>query len=269
MKTRRKNLRSKFGFSLAEVIATLTMGSIILVVVLGIYNQASQSAAAVTEKLNSSNLSSEVLQRIAEDLDNIIATNSDIIITTENKFEQGYPSSRMTIEKSFYDDKNQEQILEKIIWQSSYDFESLVPGLVIYRSHGGLSPEDKLLDNQKEIWERELFIPICDGVTFFKFQAIKYNRVYETWASQELPNAIVATISFAEPFEALDGTLDVFEEDKTTRTIVIDRIRRIGFTYVSQYNLNLTEDVNEVNEMPENMQDANNINQNSVMEIQS
>jgi len=260
MKTRRKKLRSKFGFSLAEVIATLTMGSIILVVVLGIYNRASQSAAAVTERLNSSNLSSEVLQRIAEDLDNIIATSSDIIITTENKFEQGYPSSRMTIEKSFYDDKNRRQILEKIIWQSSYDFESLAPGLVIYRSHGGLALEDKLLDNLKQIWERELFVPICDGVTFFKFQAIKNNYVYDTWTTQKLPNAIVATISFAEPFEALDGNLDVFDEDKTTRTIVIDRTRRMGFTYVTQYNLDLEEDVNDVNEMSENMQDPNNIN---------
>jgi prepilin-type N-terminal cleavage/methylation domain-containing protein len=260
METAGKTSRSIKGFSLAEVLATLTIGSIILVVVMSIYNRASQSAAAVTEKLNSSNFSSEVLQRIAEDLDNIIATSSDTTITIQNKFDQGYQVARMIIEKKFYDDRNEPQTYEKITWQSSYDFESPVPGLVIYRSHSGIAFEDKLLDKQKEVWEKELFVPICNGVTFFKIQAIIDNKTREVWEVDALPQAVVATISFAEPFEALDGTLDVFDEDKTSRTIVIDRTRRMGFTFVSQYNVDLV-DIKDANGTSENMQDTNDVNE--------
>ncbi|MHC4187802.1 MAG: hypothetical protein ACYSRQ_06375, partial [Planctomycetota bacterium] len=172
---------------------------------------------------------------------------------------QGYPTSRLIINKTFYDDRNESKTLEEIIWQSNYDFESPVPGLVIYRSHSGIVLEDKLLDKQKEVWESELFVPICNGVTFFKIEAIKNKKTYDLWQSNDLPYAVVITISFAEPFEALDGTLDIFEEDKTKRTIAIDRTRRMGFSYVSQYKLNLDE-IQEVNNITETTQDANNVN---------
>jgi len=253
--TKDKRLRFVKGFSLAEVIATLTIGSMILVAVFGIYNHASKSADAVTEKLKSSNISSEILQRIAEDIDNVIALNSsETKITIQNKFDQGYPTSRMIIEKDIYDEANELKTFKKIIWQSTYDFESSLPGLVIYRSHSGMDLEEKLLDKQKQDWQRELFIPICEGVTFFRMQARKDNETHDTWQSQNLPDAVIATISFAEPFETLDGTFNVFDEDKTRRTIVIDRTRRIGFTYVTQYDLELTDvnDVNDANETPTN-----------------
>jgi len=264
MKKTGKTLRFEFGFSLAEVFTALTIGSILLVVVLGIYNQASNSAAAITEKLNSSNLSSETLQRIAEDLDNIIAAGSNTTITIENKFDHGYPSGRMIIEKRFYDNDTQLQIFEKIIWQSSYDFESPVPGLAVYRSHSGIALEDKLLDRPKQDWERELFITICEGVTLFKLQAKQKNKIVDEWMTKTLPHAVIATISFTEPFETLDGTFDVFEEEKDKRTIVIDRTRKLGFTYATQYNLDLTEEVNDVNEVTESEQDVNDVNGYSV-----
>ncbi|MHC4264536.1 MAG: type IV pilus modification PilV family protein [Planctomycetota bacterium] len=260
MKIMGKTSQSSRGFSLAEVIATLTIGSMVLVVVLGLYNRASRSAVAVTEKLNSSNLSSEILQRIAEDLDNIIETSSDITITIQNEFNQGYPTARMIIENNVYDDKNELQTFKKIVWQGSYDFESPIPGLSIYRSQSGMALEDKLLDKQKESWERELFIPLCNGVTLFRIQAIRDNKAYDSWEIASLPHAVEATISFAEPFETLDGTLDVFEEDKTKRTVVIDRTRRMGFTFITKYNLDL-EEPKDVNEPSENMKNADDVNE--------
>ncbi|MHC4293498.1 MAG: hypothetical protein ACYSTX_04320, partial [Planctomycetota bacterium] len=202
--------------------------------------------------------SSEVLQRIAEDLDNIITADLETTITINNKFDQGYQTSRMIIEKKFYDDNAESQTFEKIVWQSKYDFESPVPGLVIYRSHSGIILEDKLLDKQKETWESELFVPVCEGVTLFKIEAIKNKRAYDNWETNDLPYAVVATISFAEPFETLEGTLDLFEEDKTKRTIAIDRTRRMSFTYVTQYEINLDE-TKDVNEITENTQDANDV----------
>ena len=51
----------------------------------------------------------------------------------------------------------------------------------------------------------------------------------DKWVSDSLPLGIVVTISFAEPFKTLDGTLDVPEDEKITRHIAIDRTREIKF----------------------------------------
>ena len=218
------------GFSLAEVITALTIGAMVLVAVLGIYGRAERSAAAVTRKLDSSRLPSEVLQRIAEDLDGLISTGSGTKITIENKFENGFPTARLTITRTFYNSRNQEQTFEKIIWQSNYDFESGADGLVLYRSHSGIALEDKLLDKNKEDWERELFVPICGGVTFFRVRVPWGETFLDRWTASSLPSGIEVTISSAEPFKTVSGTLDVPDEEKITRTIAIDRTRKIRFT---------------------------------------
>jgi len=237
------------GFSLAEVLTALVIGSMVLVCVLGIYGRAERSAAAVTRKLDSSRLPAEILQRIAEDLDGIISTGSDTKIAIENKFdEHGFPTAMLTITKTFYDKRDKEQIFEKIVWQSTYDLESNIDGMVIYRSHSGINAEDKLLDKKKDDWERELFVPICTGVTFFKIRATWGQAFLDRWLSSSMPGGIEVTISFAEPVKKVDGTLevpdeekitrtikkvdgmlDVPDEEKITRTIAIDRTRKIRF----------------------------------------
>ncbi len=220
------------GFSLAEVLVALTIAACVLVSVLGIYSRAERSAVAITRKLDSSRLPSEVLQRIAEDLDRIIASGSDTKITIENKFSNGFSTARLTILKTIYDKKNKKQTFEKIVWQTSYDNDA--NGLVLYRSHSGIGLEDKLLDEQKEAWEQELFIPICAGITFFKIQVPRGEEFQDRWTSDSLPHGIVVTISFAEPFKAVTGTLDVPDEEKITRTIAIDRTRKIKFIFVEK-----------------------------------
>ena len=42
--------------------------------------------------------------------------------------------------------------------------------MVLYRRHNGIALEDKLLDEPKQAFERQLFIPVCGGVTFFSIQ---------------------------------------------------------------------------------------------------
>ena len=219
------------GFSLAEVIVALTIGAMILIAVLGIYSRAEQASAAITRKLDGSRLPGEVLQRIAEDLNCIISSSSDAKITIENKYEDLFPAASLTITKTINDSRNREQKYEEIVWQSSYDFESLIDGLVLYRSHSGIVSEDKVLEKNKEDWERELFVPICNGVTFIKINAIRGEELMERW-SGSLPPGIVVTISFAEPYKRVDGTLDVLDEEKITRTIAIDRTRKIKFQIV-------------------------------------
>ncbi|MBW7991116.1 MAG: hypothetical protein FVQ84_14025 [Planctomycetes bacterium] len=221
---------ARTGFSLAEIITSLTIGSMVLVAVLVVYNRAERSAAAVTRKLDGSRLLSEVMQRIAEDLDGIIATGADTKINIENKFENGFPTAKLTITRTIFDSKNQEQIFENIIWQTSYDFESNVDGLVLYRSHSGIAMEDKVLDKNKDDWERGLFVPICAGITFFRIKVPWGETYLDKWTSTSLPPGIEVTISSAEPFKTVGGTLDVPEEGKVIRTIAIDRTRKIKFT---------------------------------------
>ena len=221
--------RKHSGFSLAEVLATLTIGAMILVAVLGIYGRAERSAAAITYKFNNSRLPSEVLQRIAEDLDRIITSGGDTRIVINSKFDKrGYSTARLEIIKTYYDSTNKPHTFERIIWQTSYDYESDTDGLVLYRSYSGIGVEDKLLDESKENWGRGLFVPMCTGITFFKIQILNGDDLIDEWNSTSLPRGIKATISFAEPFKTATDSLDVPDETKTTRVITIDRTRKIN-----------------------------------------
>jgi Tfp pilus assembly protein PilV len=224
-------LRAPLGFSLAEVLTALIIGAMVLVAVLNIYSRAERSAAAVTRKLDSLRLPSEVLQLIAEDLDGIISTDSRTKITVENKFKNGFHTARLTITRTTSDSRDNEQTLEKIVWQSNYDYESNIGGLVLYRSHSGIELEDKLLDKNKEDWKRELFVPICTGITFFQITVPRGKTSLDRWPAGSPPPGIEVAISFAEPFKKVDGTLDVPDEEKITRTIAIDRTRKIGFSF--------------------------------------
>jgi prepilin-type N-terminal cleavage/methylation domain-containing protein len=246
MKKYSDTYKEQKGFSLAEVLAALTIGAMVLISVLGIYSRAERSASAITRKLESSRPACEVLQRIAEDLDGIIASSSDTKVTIENKFENGYPTARLRIVKTIYDRRNRKQTFENIVWQSNYDNDA--NSLVLYRSHSGIAVEDKLLDEQKEDWERELFVPICAGVTFFKIQVPKGEDFQDKWTSSSLPRGIVVTISFAQPFKTLAGTLDVPDVEKITRTLAVDRTRKIKFTFVKK------EDEEEGNEQRKSKQ---------------
>lgn len=217
------------GFSLAEMLAALTIGAMVLIAVLTVYNRAERSAAAVTRRLDASRLPREILQRIAEDIDGMIASGSDAEITIQPKFDNLFQTARLTISRTYQDRASRDQKFEEIVWQCSYDFDSLAPGLVLYRSHSGLAAEDKLLDKNKEDWEKELFVPLCGGVTFFSISALKNDKPVDKWSGQ-LPPAIQVTVSFAEPFKRVTGTLDVPEEEKIVRTIAVDRTRKIRFT---------------------------------------
>ena len=221
------------GFSLAEVLAALTIGAMVIVAVLGIYHRVENSAATVIRRLDSSRLPGEILQRIAEDLDNIISSGSDAKIIVENKFENVastmlVPAAKLTITRTIRDSRDREQKFTEIIWQSSYDFESATNSLILYRSSGGLNLEDKVLEKNKDDFEREAFVPICSGITFFKISVLAGKDPIEKWNGSP-PPGIVVTISFAEPYKRADGTFDVPDEEKITRTIAIDRTRKIRF----------------------------------------
>ena len=271
-----KLLQKRAGFSLAETLIAITIGAMILVAVLAIYNQAEKSAAAVAQKLDSTQLASEVLQRISEDLDQIVATGADTKLTIlPSKSDNGYPTARLEILRTIYDKDDKKQTFEEIIWQASTDYESDANGLVLYRSHSGMVWEDKLLDELRKDWESNYtFVPVCTGVTFFKIETIikgqDANQVEKAdtgWNSDALPPGIAVTISFAQPYKTESGEITVPEEQKIIRTIAIDRTRKIQFN-IPQKDANQvdaeeagqkqTEDANKAAEPNKVTRDANN-----------
>ncbi len=222
------------GLSLVELLVSLTIGAMVLVTVLTIYGRAEKTASAVTRRLDGAQLPGEVHQRIAEDLDRMISPGSGTKITIANRLDGGFAAARIEITRSILDDKNKEQILEQIVWQSSYDVESSLPGLVLYRSHNGITLEDKLLDkNRTELEKLYPFVPICSGVTMFKIEVPQGDIFLDRWNSDTLPNGIRITLSFAEADKTSTGAFEVPEALQITRMIAADRTRKIKFEIAS------------------------------------
>jgi hypothetical protein len=257
-----KTFRYASGFSLAEVLASVTIGALILVAMLFIYHRADASAASISRNIEESRMPSEILQRIAEDLDRITIFGSNTRITIANKFEEGCPTARMIIRKSFKDKKGVHKEFEEIVWQTNYDYEGDANGLVLYRKHSGIALEDKLLDEKRGDHEKSYpFVPICGGITYFSIQVPKGEEMLNRWPGTTLPRGIVVTISFAEPFETLEGTLDVPEEEKISRTIAVDRTRKVGFKLVKA-----GEEEEDGGQDPNSVEDANDVEDGSTPE---
>ncbi|MDD5458477.1 MAG: prepilin-type N-terminal cleavage/methylation domain-containing protein [Phycisphaerae bacterium] len=243
------------GFSLAEIMAAVLISAMVLVAALTVYSRSQKTVAAVFEKIDKPRLSQEILQRIAEDLDSIISDGSETTIAIQNSRTGGYASARLTITKMIFAENNQKKLYEQIIWATGIDPESESNSLILYRSHRGLAIEDKLLEQSLDQTQREQFIPICDGLTFFRVaipQSSPQNNSDQpktgiatlpsartpnvqrdgdilSWTGQNLPKSVIVSLSAAEPIENSDGTLDVYEEDIALRTIAIDRTRKIKF----------------------------------------
>lgn len=220
------------AFSLAEVIAALTIGAMVLIAVMAVYNRAQSAASAISRHLDSERQTSEILQKIAEDLDGIIDAGKNVKITIQNKWEShGLHTARIEILKNIYDNQQKPQVFEKIVWQGHYDYDGGSRGLVLYRSHSGIALEDKLLDEEKEDFERELFVPVCSGVTYFAVEIPSGDQVQDNWTSETLPPGVVISVSFAEPVKDVSGVLDVPDLEKIRRTVAIDRTRKMKFVY--------------------------------------
>ncbi len=239
--------QARGGFSLAELLAALVIGALVLTAALTIYWRAEKATAAVLGRIETARFPAEILQLIAEDLDKVIAVSpdestADTKIVIENQLEQLYQAAKITITRTIYDSNDKPKELEEITWQTSYNFDSFEPGLVLYRSHKGLVLEDKLHDEARKAEEAPYtFIPVCEGVTYFKIEVPK-DRVQaaeDVWEEQEEefldswsgppPKGVRITISFAEPFKSATGNMEVYEEDKYSRRIAVDRTRKIDF----------------------------------------
>jgi prepilin-type N-terminal cleavage/methylation domain-containing protein len=229
MKTKQNILESRSGFTLSEVLATMIIGSMVLIAVLNIYNKLETSAAAVNRTMNNSALPQEVLQLIAEDFDKVITTDSDTNIIIINKFSNDYNTALMVIRVLYKDATDKEQKYEEIYWQCNANSEGDANDMVLYRSYEGVVPQDKLLDKNKTASEKSVYVPICGGITYFNIKIITDKKEMETVWPGGVPNGIVVTISFAQPYKNEEGHYDVPENEKYSRTIAIDKTRKIKF----------------------------------------
>ncbi len=230
--------RRRSGFSLGEMIVTVIIGAMVLTAILGIYGRANQAADAVLKKIESPSLVSEVLQLITEDLGRTLGAD-DVSLRVRNGFDNGFHRAELVLRRTFHDRENKAQTLEEIIWRAAYDHGGQRPGLVLYRSHDGVVQEDKLLDDNRDNWEKNYpFVPICRGITFFQVQACKGDEFVDQWATRALPPGVRVTLSFAEPYETVRGTWDVMDDEKISRTIAVDSMRKIKFTMPSGFDPN-------------------------------
>jgi prepilin-type N-terminal cleavage/methylation domain-containing protein len=229
-----KTCDCKCGFSLVELLAVLVISTLLVIAAIGVYSRMERSAGELNAAVETQQLPDEILQRIAEDLDKIVAPLSgragDTKISIRNKLDEFYQSAQLKITRTYYDNKNQKQIFDEIIWQSNYDFDA--NGLILYRSHSGLNVEDKLLGGEKSKTNRELFIPIAAGLTYFKIEALAGEDFVQAWTSDSLPRAVKMGLSFASPYRDNDGKFTVLENEMITRTVALDRTRQIKFKFI-------------------------------------
>ena len=217
------------GYSLAEMIAVLVILAMVLTAVLSVYTRANRAAGSVLERIEAPVLPMEVLQLIARDLERVMG-DDNVRIQVRNGFDNGFVTAEMTLRRTVEDIHKQEQLVEEIVWRAAYDYDSATPGLIVYRSYEGIGQEDKLLDQKRESLESNYpLIPICRGVTFFQIEIPKGEGLLDRWTDTSLPGGVKVTLSFANPYETVRGTLDVLEQEKTSRTIAIDKTRTIAF----------------------------------------
>lgn len=275
--------------SMAELIPAMIIATMISVVAIKIYYRANTTARSIDVFLQKNGEQADIMQRIAEDIDKIATAGTDATINLENKFSQGRNICRLIIESKYFDDTQRAQVFEKVTWQSRYDVD--VNGLVLYRAHSGVLSEDKVIaefDGQLDEWkDRELFVPVAKGLSFFKIQippAEKFEgldknkkgtfvkkpasivRPTEKWIDKKLPVAIEIVLSFASEQKDAAGAYYVEDEDKASRTVVVDRIRKIPYQFIKvEYEIPGSGDGNDIQDTNE-IDDINEFNSISVSE---
>ncbi len=254
---------NRFGFTLVEIMAVLVIAALIMITVISVHSNVSKTASSIISKIDKDAPPREILQRIAEDIDRFVAGGTDVKITIKNKLENtGYQSAQMIISDSIFDSQNKPKEYKKIIWQTGFDADS--QGLVLYRQYSGQTPEDKLLDSPEK-FRRVHFVPLCDGITFFKIEASQQGQLADAWNKPELPPAIKASISFAEPVESITGQMQVPPEQIYSRTINTDRTRTVDYIFVKE-EFELPDDYNDFNDVNDinDFDDVNDMNDFSI-----
>jgi type II secretory pathway component PulJ len=265
-----KNKKSD-AFTLAETLAALVIAMLIMAATVAVYSTVRKAQFSIDRRLKEGFTATEIIQRISEDIDRLALPSSDVTMSVKNKLDiEGFRISQMIIESKYYDKDNQPQTFEKIIWQSRVAADG--NQLIIYRAHSGYSMEDKMLEEGKEKYQREMYIPVCSGVTMFAIEVTDGNsdpNIVTTsaaadWVSTELPQAVKISISFEPRWQDALGNMTVSEESVKTRIVAVNRFRQIPYSFVYKEfgDANDVNDINDVN-LPNDINDANSLTDTS------
>jgi len=212
--------------------------------VLGVYGRIRANAATILDRLQQNRLQVEILQKIAEDIDRLAAPGFEATISFQNKLDNGYRSAQLVLRNSYYGNKDKKDVYEEIEWRSSYDPQ--YDTLKLYRMHGGLNVEDKVLGTDPD---EPPYIPVAAGITHFELKAQQGENILGAWTSETLPKAVRIGISFALPQELNDGSVGVPEEAISFRTVAIDRTRLIPYQFIKKkFDLPDEEDPNDISD---------------------
>ena len=244
MKRNRNKSITRAGFTLAEILATTIIGSMVLIAVLTIYNRVERTAAALTRTLNNTREPDEVLQLIAEDFDKVINTDSETSMILANRYTDNYSTALLLSRTTYKDATDKEQQFEELIWQCTNEVDA--NNMVLYRSYEGIVPEDRLLDRNKDEKERSSYVPICSGVTFFDVEIFAGKEETMSVWPNGVPLGITITISFAKPYKDAEGHYEVLENEKYSRTIAFDKSRKIKFNISDEESSNDQQNTTEV-----------------------
>lgn len=239
-----RRIKPDFAFTLVETIVVLMLASLISVAVLGVYGRMRASAVTISDRLQQNRLQTEILQKIAEDIDRLAAPGFEATINFQNKLDNGYRSAKLVLLNSYYGNSDKKATYEQIEWRSSYDPQ--YDTLKLYRMHGGLNVEDKVLGANPD---EPPYIPVAGGVTHFELKAQQGENILGAWTSETLPKAVRIGISFSLPQELDDGSIGVPEEEISFRTVAIDRTRLIPYQFIKKkFELPDDEDPNELSD---------------------
>ena len=244
MRDDHRQRRLPSGFSLGELLAVVIIGSMILTAILTIYGRAQQAADAVLRKIDSPAWASEVLQLMARDLDRVLNAEG-VTVQIRNGLDNRFQRAELVLRRTYHNSENKELTLEEITWRAGYDQEGSSPSLVLYRGYEGVAREDKLLDDNREDWEKGYpLVPVCRGVTFFRIQACKGEELIDQWPASAPPPGVKITISFSEGRENVGGVYEVPEAGKISRIVAIDPTRKVQFAMLGRGDPNAVADPN-------------------------
>ncbi|HAL44357.1 MAG: hypothetical protein A2Y12_13900 [Planctomycetes bacterium GWF2_42_9] len=263
-----RNKNNRCAFTLAETLMALIIGMMIMAAVIGVYSTVRNAQSSIEKRLKQGFAATEILQRISEDIDRLALPSADVTVTVRNKIDiEGFKISQMVIESKFNDKDNKPQTFEKVTWQSRVASDG--NGLVVYRAHSGYSMEDKMLEEAKQNYEREVFVPVCSDATMFALEVTDGNTITEEWINPALPQAIQISLSFEPRQQDILGNMTVPEELVKTRIVALDRFRQIPYTFIykafgdaNDFDANDVNDINDVNSVndpnkPRKTNDAN------------
>ena len=227
--------RCRSAFTLIEALTVLVIATMLMIAAVEVYSRARTTADTLHARLGKDLLCTEVLQRIAQDLDRIALPGFDTSITVLNKNKNGYNVSQLTILSRYYGNSTRAEVYDKVIWQTDYD--PMTDALVLYRARQGLRLDDPLLDVDLAGQPRDdvqRFVPVAEGITYFEVLVPSGDKLINAWTQSRLPNAVVVALSTALPVQNDLGEWIIPEKDVYTRTIAVDRTRHITFRLIDQ-----------------------------------